>query len=66
MNNEFSEDLREAIVEGFVLLDEPNRRAFVGANVTALPAAAEDVLLLLRKRLGLSAELSMRHGYTVL
>ncbi len=65
MNENFSDDLKKAIEEGFVILDEKHHFAIVGANA-AMPDSAEGILLLLHKRLGLTAELTLRHGYTVL
>jgi hypothetical protein len=66
MNEKFSVELKKAIEEGFVLIDESRRIAVVAANITTLPEAAEDILLLLRRSLGLRAELTARHGYTVI
>ena len=66
MKDQFSDELKTAIVDGFVLLDEVNRIAIVGANITSLPETAEGILALLRRKLGLEAELTMRQGYTVI
>jgi len=37
MNDQFSDDLKKAIEESFVLIDQANRIAIVGANVSGLP-----------------------------
>jgi hypothetical protein len=66
MNEQFSDELKQAIKEGFVLINEPHGVAVVGANVSKIPETAEGILLLIRKSLGLRAELQSRHGYTVL
>ena len=66
MNEQFSDELKAAIADGFVLLDQKNRIAIVGANITSLPDTAEGILALLQRKMGLQAELTMRHGYTVI
>lgn len=66
MNEQFSDELKQAIEEGFVVIDEQNRIAVVAANVSELPKTAEGLLLLLRRAMGLRAELTTRHGYTVI
>ena len=66
MNDQFSDELKQAIEEGFVVIDERTRMALVGGNVTRLPDTAEEILLLMRKLMGLRQELTIRHGYTVL
>jgi hypothetical protein len=66
MSDQFSDDLKQAIEEGFVVIDERTQTALVGANIASLPDTAEGILLLMRKISGLRAELSIRHGYTVL
>ena len=66
MNDQFSDELKQAIEKGFVVIDERTRMALVGANVTRLPDTAEEILLLMRKLMGLRQELTIRHGYTVL
>jgi len=64
--SEFSDELKQAIKEGFVVIDEQNRMAVVAANMSKLPDTAEGLLLLLRRSMGLRAELMTRHGYTVI
>ena len=66
MNEEFSEDLKAAVTDGFVIMDEQTRTAIVGANVTRWPDTVEGTLLLIRRILGLRSELTMRHGYVAL
>ncbi len=66
MNEEFSDDLKQAIKDGFVVIDERTRTAIVGANVRSWPETAEGTLILIRRILGLRSELTMRHGYVVL
>jgi hypothetical protein len=64
MKDQFTDELRTAIADGFVLLDRVRRIAIVGANMTSLPDTAEGILALLKRTMGLQAELTMRHGYT--
>lgn len=65
-NEQFSDDLKKAIEEGFVVIDDETRTAIVGANITGLPDTLERLLLLIKYCQGLSHELTIRHGYMVI
>jgi hypothetical protein len=56
MNEQFFEELKQAIKEGFVVVEEQNHIAVVAANISKLPDAADGLLLLLRRSMGLRAE----------
>lgn len=59
----FSEDLKKAIEEGFVLIDERSRTATVGEG-RELPRAPEAILLHGKRVMGLRSELA-ELGYTL-
>jgi len=64
MNDQFSDDLKKAIEESFVLIDQANRIAIVGANVSGLADTSRKNSCSTAQ--GLRAELTMRHGYVVI
>ena len=58
--------MKQEIEKGFAIVDERTHIAIVRANVTSWPDTDGGILHLMKRFMGLRAELTLRHGYHVI